>query len=58
MGYWCFKAIKASYMASGLVARVHSHTGKKKQLGLSQKQIQDLQFILNYAGVWRERERE
>ena len=56
MGYWCFKAIKASYMASGLVARVHGNTGKRKQLGLSLMQIQDVvQFILNYAGVWRGR---
>ena len=32
------------------------HAGKRKQLGLSLKQIQDVvQFILNYAGVWRER---
>ena len=56
MGYWRFKAIKASYMASGLVARVHGNTGKRKQLGLSLMQIQDVvQFILNYAGVWRGR---
>jgi len=63
MGYWRFKAIKASYMASGLVARVHGNTDKRKQLGLSLMQIQDVvQFILNYAGMWRgryiERERE
>ena len=37
MGYWCFEAIKASHMASGLVARVHGNTGKRKQLGLSLK---------------------
>ena len=51
MGYWRFKAIKASYLVNGLVARVHGNTGKWK-LGLSLKQIQDIvQFILNYAGV-------
>ena len=59
MGYWRFKAIKASYMSSGVVPRVHGNTGKRKKLGLSLKQIQDVvQFILNYAGVCVERERE
>ena len=38
-------------MSSGVVARVHGNTSKKK-LGLSLKQIEDVvQFILNYAGV-------
>ena len=47
-----FKAIKASYMASGVIARVHGNKGKQKKLGLSLKQIQDeVQFIMNYAGV-------
>ena len=51
MGCWRFKAIKASYLVNGVVARVHGNTGKWK-LGLSLKQIQDIvQFILNYAGV-------
>jgi len=55
MAYWHFKAIKASYMASGLVAMVHGNTGERKLLGLSQKQIQVVVlFILNYAGVLRE----
>ena len=48
MGYWRFKAIKASYLVNGVVAKVHG----KWKLGLSLKQIQDIvQFILNYAGV-------
>ena len=52
MGYGRFKAIKASYMASGVVARVHGNTGKRKKTGLSLTQIQDVvQFIMNYAGV-------
>ena len=47
-----FKAIKASYMASGVIARVHGNKGKQKKVGLSLKQIQDVvQFIMNYAGV-------
>ena len=57
MGYWCYKATKARYMLNGVVARVHGNTGKRKKLGLSLKEIQDaVQFILNYAGVWRGRE--
>jgi len=39
MGYWHFKAIKTSYVASGLVVRVHGNIGKRKQLGLSLKEI-------------------
>ena len=63
MGYGRFKAIKASYRTSGVVARVHGSKGKRKKTGLSLKQIQDIvQFIMNYAGVCRsvdrERERE
>ena len=59
MGYWRFKAIKASYLVNGVVARVHGNIGKRKKLGLSLKQIEDIvQFILNYAGVCGERERE
>ena len=59
MGYWRFKAIKASYLVNGVVARVHGNIGKRKKLGLSLKQIEDIvQFILNYAGVWRERNRQ
>ena len=35
-----------------MVARVHGNTGKKKKLGLSLKEIEDVvQFVLNYAGV-------
>ena len=59
MGYWRFKAIKASYLVNGVVARVHGNIGKRKKLGLSLKQIEDIvQFILNYTGVCGERERE
>jgi hypothetical protein len=35
IGYWRYKAIKANYMSSGVVARVHGNKGKKKKLGLS-----------------------
>ena len=59
MGYWRFKAIKASYLVNGVVARVHGNIGKRKKLGLSLKQIEDIvQFILNYAGVCGERQTE
>ena len=38
-------------MSSGVVARVHGNSGKKK-LGLSLKEIEDVvQFNLDYAGV-------
>ena len=51
MGYWRFKAIKANYIANGVVARVHGGTGKPKNHSLSLSQIRDIvQFILNYAG--------
>ncbi len=56
MGYWRFKAIN---LVNGVVARVHGNIGKRKKLGLSLKQIEDIvQFILNYAGVCGERERD
>ena len=59
IGYWRFKALKARYKDSGVVARVHGNKGKKRKLGLTLKEIQDVvQFILNYAGVERERERK
>ena len=52
MGYGRFKAIKASYMVSGVVARVHGNMGKHKKTGPSLNQIQEIvQFIVNYAGV-------
>ena len=43
-------------MASGVVARVHGNTGKRKKTGLSLNQIQEI--IMNYAGVCRCVERE
>ena len=59
IGYWRFKALKASYKDSGVVARVHGNKGKKRKLGLTLKEIQDVvQFIFNYAGVERERKKE
>ena len=59
MGYSRFKAIKASYMVSGVVARVYGNTGKHKKTGLSLDQIQEIvQFIMNYAGVCRSVEQE
>ena len=51
MTYTCFKAIKASFMVNGVVARVYGHKGKSHR-----KDRQDVvQFIVNYAGVyiWR-----
>ena len=55
-----FKSIKTSYLANGVVPRVHGNMGKSRKVGLSLKEIQDIvQFIMNYAGVCRERgERE
>ena len=43
MGYGRFKAIKASYKASGVVPRIHGNKGKRSIV----------QFIMNYAGVCR-----
>ena len=53
MGYSRFKAIKASFVANGVVARVHGNKGKSRRKDkLTLKQIQDVvQFIMNYAGV-------
>ena len=52
IGYWRFKAIKASFLAGGVAARVHGNKGKTKKFGLKLKEIQDIvQFIMNYAGV-------
>ena len=54
-----FKSIKASYLASGVVPRVHGNKGKSRKVGLSLEEIQDIvQFIMNYAGVCTQRERE
>ena len=60
IGYWRFKALKASYLENGVVPRVHGNKGKSRsKLRLTLKEIEDVvQFILNYAGVWGERERE
>ena len=60
IGYWRFKAVKASFIAGGVAARVHGNTGKTKKFGLTLKEIQDVvQYIMNYAGVCsRERERK
>ena len=59
MGYSRFKAIKASYMTSGVVARVHRNTEKHKKTGLSMNQIQEIvQFIMNYAGMCRSVEQD
>ena len=50
-----FKSIKASYLANGVVARVHGNKGRSRKTGLSLKEIQDVvQFIVNYAGVYTE----
>ena len=58
IGYWRYKAIKASLMANGVTARVHRNKGKGRKLGLTLEQTQDIiQFIMNYAGAERERER-
>ena len=48
-----FKSIKASFLADGVVARVHGNKGRSRKTGLSLKEIQDVvQFIVNYAGVY------
>ena len=50
IGYGRFKAIKASYLARGVAARIHGNKGKWR---LSPKEIQDVvQFIMNYSGVY------
>ena len=53
MGYGRFKAIKASYMANGVLPRVHGNTGKSKRKDrLTLHQIQDVvQFVMNYADM-------
>ena len=53
MSYTRFKAIKASFMANGVVARVHGNKGKSHRKDrLTLNQIQDVvQFIMNYAGA-------
>ena len=53
MGYGRFKAIKASFMANGVLPRVHGNTGKSKRKDrLTLHQIQDVvQFVMNYAGM-------
>ena len=53
MSYTRFKAIKASFMANGVVARVHGNKGNSHRKDrLTLKQIEDvIQFIMNYAGV-------
>ena len=60
MGYSRFKAIKASFLDNGVVARVHGNKGKSsRKERLTLKQIQDVvQFIMNYAGVCTSGERE
>ena len=53
MGYGRFKAIKASFVANGVLPRVHGNTGKSKGKDrLTRNQIQDVvQFVINYAGM-------
>ena len=51
IGYWRFKAIKASYLANGLCSRRHGNKGRSTKLGLSLKDIEEVvQFVMNYAG--------
>ena len=54
MGYSRFKAIKASYKASGVVARVHGNRGKSNRKDrLTLQEIEDVvQFIMNYTGMY------
>ena len=50
ISYWRFKAIKASFFAGVVAARVHGNKGKSKKFGLTLKEIEDVvQFIMNYA---------
>ena len=52
IGYGRFKAIKASYLTSGVAARTHGNKGRSTKLQLSLEEIKDVvQFIMNYAGV-------
>ena len=50
MGYGHFKAIKASFMANGVVARVHGNKGKSRRKDrLTLQQIEDVvQFVPGY----------
>jgi hypothetical protein len=59
IGYGRFKAIKASFMANGVMPHVHDNRGKSNRKDkLTLNQIQDVvQFIMNYAGVYSCRER-
>ena len=51
IGYWRFKAIKASYLANGLCSRRHGNKERSSKLGLSLKEIEEVvQFVMNYAG--------
>ena len=54
MGYSRFMAIKASYKASGVVARVHGNRGKSNRKDrLTLQEIEDVvQFIMNYTGMY------
>lgn len=52
IGYWRFKAIKASYLSDGLTTRCHGNKGRKHKKGLKLQEVKDVvQFIMNYAGT-------
>ena len=53
MGYGRFNAIKASFVANGVLPLVHGNTGKSKRKDrLILNQIQDVvQFVMNYDGM-------
>ena len=51
IGYWRFKALKASYLPNGLCCRCHGNKGRSLNTGLSLTEIEEVvQLIMNYAG--------
>ena len=50
VGDFRFRAIKAQYLAQGVVPRVYSYTGRVTQHGVGLQDVEDLmKFILQYA---------
>ena len=53
VGYWRFKAIKASYLVNGPCSRRRGNKGRSTKLELSLKEIEEVvQFIMDYAGTY------
>ena len=50
IGLDCFKNLKASYLATGLTARVHGNTKRQPKNALKMEEIKNLlTFLFNYA---------